>query len=104
MLEIAEPDSGQEYRVRLGDDVVIRLAETPTTGYRWRLSAPEALRLEEDGFEPGTSERPGAGGQRQLRLRATSAGTHQVELSRRRSWETGPGGPAERTFTVHVDP
>jgi inhibitor of cysteine peptidase len=104
VVEIAETGDGQEHRVRLGDEVLISLPENPTTGYRWRLSAPDALPLEEDGFEPEAPGRSGASGQRRLRLRAASIGTHRIALSRRRSWQAASADPPDLTFTVRVEP
>jgi predicted secreted protein len=69
---------GQTVRVRLGDVIAIRVAETPTTGYRWVLADPPPSTP-----SPAT---PGAPGVRLLRLRAERPGMAVVRLTKRRPW------------------
>lgn len=78
---------GQTVRVRLGDVIAIRVAETPTTGYRWVLADPPPSTLVlENRYEPPSPATPGAPGVRLLRLRAQRPGMAVVRLTKRRPW------------------
>jgi inhibitor of cysteine peptidase len=105
VLELDEGDVLREHTVRVGDDVVLRLPENPTTGYRWTLStsADDALSLESDTYVPGEAK-PGTPGVRVFRLRATAPGTVELRLHRRRRWETTPAEPEpERQLRLRVE-
>ena len=100
-------DEGNESRrtVHVGQDVLFRLPENPSTGYVWEFhqTGTGVLHVAEDRFEPGGSGAPGAGGQRVLRLVGERSGTVQVQAVQRRAWEP-PGQAVEtRTFTVVVE-
>ncbi len=72
----------------VGEPVVVHIEETPTTGYQWEVvDAPAAVSVDDNHFEPPTSEAPGAAGRRVITVHATEAGTHHVRLQRRRAWE-----------------
>ncbi len=70
------------------DTVRLVLDENPTTGFRWAVASAEGAPVElvESDFTPGPTASPGAGGRRELVLRAPRAGTAQVRLELRRSW------------------
>ncbi len=98
--ELREADGGSTLRVRAGEHLVVRLPETPTTGYRWVADHDGSrLALVDDRFEGPTSPR-GAGGERVLVLQARGSGPVTLRLVKRRAW--GGGEPAE-VFTVEVD-
>ena len=101
-MELTDADAGREHTAAVGEQLVVRLPESPTTGYRWQLEVPPEVTVEEDGFEPGDPGAPGAAGTRTFRLRATAPGTHHLAASQRRSWETGPGTGRGVEFTVRV--
>lgn len=70
---------------RVGETVTLVLPETPTTGYRWRLTSQ--LEVVSDEFHPsGTT--PGAAGERVVVLRVGSAGRHEVLAELARPWES----------------
>ena len=86
------------------DERIVRivLAENPTTGYRWVLSArpPGLVEVEGQDFEPPAHPAPGAGGRRLFVLRADGPGTGVVELALVRPWE--PDVPAD-SLVVRLD-
>ncbi len=88
MTEIAltQAHSGQTVAARPGDVVIIRLAENPTTGYRWEIASGPAPSGDE--FS-GSSGAPGAAGERVLRFAVPPAGTMRVSAELRRAWEAG---------------
>ena len=101
-VDLTELDAGVEHSVDVGQELVVRLPENRTTGFRWHLTVPEeGLALDAESFAPAAVELPGAGGTRAFRLRATRPGTHRLAAALGRPWE--PGGP-ERTveFTLHA--
>lgn len=100
-LDLGRGHAGQAHRVAPGDVVVIRLPETPTSGYRWAVDAydPQVLRLAGDDFHPPAPARPGAGGEREFRFAAEQVGSTAVRLARRRAWESAAAA-AERFDTI----
>jgi inhibitor of cysteine peptidase len=103
MVELSESDSGAERSVAVGDDLVIRLTENRTTGYRWHMSAPgDAFAVVDDTYQPAESGLPGAPGVRTVRLRATYPGSYELTAASRRSWEPGAGSGPGLRFVIHV--
>ena len=93
-MELTDADAGGEHALGVGQEVVLRLPENRTTGYRWELAVPEGVAVEDDGYEAAPPGAPGAGGTRRFRLRPTAAGTHRVTAGLRRSWEAASGPAA----------
>jgi inhibitor of cysteine peptidase len=107
-----------EVEVGVGDEVVIRLPENATTGYVWTVHAVgNGLSLVEDTMVPpspagGTPPDmarfpegiapPGAGGERFVRVRATTPARADVVLRLARPWEPEP--VQQRRVTVTVTP
>ena len=79
---------GETVRVQPGDEVVVRLAENPTTGYRWEIDAPRGgVEVADDSYDRPRDEGVGAGGMRTFTLRAGDPGEAEVRLRLARSWE-----------------
>ena len=79
-------DEGSCPTFRAGELFRIALPETPTTGYRWAITALTGpLAIIEDTFSPPQSTRPGAGGEHRWLLRCEHPGTAvlRAELARR---------------------
>jgi predicted secreted protein len=103
VVELSESDAGRERSVAVGDDLVIRLTENRTTGYRWYLSAPgDVFAVVDDAYQPAESGRPGAPGVRTVRLRATHPGSCLLTAVSRRSWESGAGAGPRLQFFIRV--
>jgi inhibitor of cysteine peptidase len=96
-------DNGATLHAHVGDELVVRLPETPGTGFRWHIDvSPVNLALRQDAFDPSGS---GVGGQgtRTFEFHAQTAGTTVLGLKRWREWE-GDASVAERfDATIHVD-
>jgi len=90
-----EAENEKRLQARVGDTVLIRLPESPTTGYRW--TALQGTPASDD-FISG-SDAIGAGGVRVLRFRVKSPGAVTLELVLARSWEKQ--APAKR-FKVEL--
>lgn len=101
-MELTESDLPGEHSLAVGDELVVRLPENRTTGYKWHLALPdEGLELADDSYEPPDPGKPGSGGTRTVRLRATSPGTHSAAAALRRPWE-GEGTGRNLQFTVQA--
>src|SRR5215217_6444129 len=86
----------------VGDTIEIRLAENPTTGFRWAVeSVDRRLALEHDDYAPAADGGVGGGGQRLLRYKANEAGSVPLQLKLQRAWE-GDASTSDR-FAVTVD-
>lgn len=98
-VELRATDSGARRTVHVGERLTVRLAETPTTGYRWQSDADPGLRMIEERFEGGEVPR-GAGGERVLAFEAVQPGLARLRLAKRRTW--GGGEPIEE-FRADID-
>jgi Predicted secreted protein len=90
-IEVDEDGATQPHPASPGDHVVIRLAESPSSGYRWQLDAydPAVLKPAGDEFVPAADAMTGGGGTRVFRFAVVSSGHSDVALSLRRAWERG---------------
>jgi predicted secreted protein len=103
MTAIEVTQSGSAVTASVGDEIVVRVPEIPTTGYAWTISSVDPpLRLVESSFVApggnGSEPAPGAGGMRVIRMRAAAAGEAGAELTLKRPWEPTP----IETFTFRV--
>ena len=79
---------GGRVHVKVGDELVLRLPENPSTGYRWVLDPPRgSLELAEDAYVRSRDGAVGSGGERHFTLRATNSGHAEIQLRLARSWE-----------------
>jgi inhibitor of cysteine peptidase len=102
MADIEVRESGGRVAVAADDRVVIRLPENATTGYQWTIDdMPSSLEVERNEMIPPGSAAPGAAGERLIVLRATGAGTSQVRLGLRRTWD--PAQPPLQTFETEIE-
>ena len=86
-----DKDDSQVFRGR-GRNAVVAIAETPTSGYRWKASSlPAGLSLRETKFiSPSAEPVAGGEGRRELHFTADRPGTFDVELELKREWEPEP--------------
>jgi inhibitor of cysteine peptidase len=87
---VSEGHNGGTVQVKAGSSITVQLPETPTTGFRWTVSAsdPHLLALTGDDFQL-TSTGTGGGGLRILRFLAKGEGNADLELRLARSWDSG---------------
>lgn len=95
-------DNGKTVDLGVGDEILICLAENPTTGYRWSLESVDERMLEcaEDSFFLHPNPQIGSGGTRQLRFRSKAAGRAAIALRHWQEW-SGEQSVTER-FAVQV--
>ena len=93
--------------VEVGQEFVIALESSPSTGYRWRFINPldeEVLELVGSEYKGPEDERMGVGGEEILTFRAVSQGTTRISLSYERPWERNVLPMKTQTFAVVVRP
>ncbi len=100
-LVLTQTQSGMHVSAAPADVIVIRLAEHPTTGYRWQVENASGLVLTGDDFTV-SSNAPGTGGERAFRFAVQQSGTARIALSLRRQWEAGTAPAARFEVTVEV--
>jgi len=104
-IELTESSGSAEHVVARQDEVVVRLEENPTTGYRWELtqSGVGRLGLVQDEFVPGAGgDAPGAAGRRVLRFLALAPGNVQIHAVKKRAWQTDIAPSERRTFSIVI--
>lgn len=81
-------DTGRRIQAQPGDVLILRLDETPTSGYRWDLGDldPAVLAHAGDEFSPASADTVGGGGTRVFRFTVIGPGTSPLKLVRRRPW------------------
>jgi inhibitor of cysteine peptidase len=98
---VDESADGRQIDLPVSEVLEVRLAENPTTGFRWHLVAdgsPPCTVLG-DSYE-ASSRRPGAGGQHVWRFRATRPGEAAIELRYARAWQGE--APAGRRYALRL--
>ncbi|MEJ0017360.1 MAG: protease inhibitor I42 family protein [Acetobacteraceae bacterium] len=100
MIVVDQSASGQTLDLPVGQVIELRLAENPTTGFRWTVvanGAPACVVLS-DRFE-SPSGPPGKGGEHLWEIKGVRIGECDIALQYRRSFEPdAPGG----AFALHV--
>lgn len=91
---VHETDRERQLPLRVGDEVVLRLPEIPSSGYAWTLErrAFAALELVEEAAEPSDDHDDVYGGRsiRRVLLRATTPGVDDIVVALSRPWEPEP--------------
>jgi predicted secreted protein len=107
-LVLTEADNGRTISVPEGQNVVVKLASNPTTGYEWSIAStdrtfgyPYYKR-----FLPSESGAVGSGGVQRMTWKTkggiSMVGRHQVKLEYKRPWETNVAAARTFKFTVEV--
>jgi inhibitor of cysteine peptidase len=103
LVTLTERDNQRSVKVCPGDEIVLRLPETPATGYRWRVDRVEgALEPTGDDFELGPDPQFGSGGVRELRFRVSGTAAGRIELRHWQEW-SGEASITER-YAVDIVP
>lgn len=86
----------------VGECVVVELAETPSTGFRWQVEAEPPLTLLESCWDPAVSAAIGGAGTRRLTLRSDAPGTAQLNVKLWRQWEGDSSVIHRHTFEFAI--
>jgi inhibitor of cysteine peptidase len=107
VIELSEPEDGSSHTLPIGEELVVRLQENPTTGHRWQFShsGPGLLEQVDDtfGHRPGgEAGAPGAGGQRTVRFVGKQRGRVRVEARLGRSWESAAAASKTVVYSINI--
>jgi inhibitor of cysteine peptidase len=103
-LIVTQTDNGKSFEVHQGEVIEIRLAENPTTGYRWAIDHVDAdfLTLQNSAFSPPPGAGLGGGGERTFTFTATQTGTARIQLKLWREWEGDRSITDRYALTVQI--
>jgi inhibitor of cysteine peptidase len=97
---LTEAQNGGRVSMAIGDILILRLPENPTTGFRWSFKISDNLIQTNDNFITASTG-TGAGGMRCLRFSVQAIGVGCIEATLHRIWETGTAPQA--IFNVKID-
>jgi predicted secreted protein len=80
-----EDASGRTVEVGVGEIIVVRLNENPTTGYRWTVTSAKGL--DQIGGHFKASGAIGAAGVREFQFRLAKVGSYELRIKNWREWE-----------------
>lgn len=84
---MTETNNGQTIELCVGDTVLIRLPETPTSGFRWELEPVPGLTLVSSAFQPPADTTIGGSGHRIFEMRMLRIGECRFQAKLWREWE-----------------
>lgn len=101
MADVEVRTSGAHIRVSQSDRIVVRLQENATTGYQWSVTEiGEALDVESSELHPPGHLKPGAAGERIVKVRPRRPGKARIALDLKRRF--GQHQPTDH-FEVEVN-
>ena len=97
-------DTGKSFTLHPGDVLNLRLPETQTAGYQWRIDTidPNVLALRSSTYAAPQGAAAGASGMRTILIDAVASGETLLRLASRRAWEKASGGGEEFEISVLV--
>ena len=102
-ITLTEADNGKVVDAHSGDEIVIRLPENPTTGYRWgQDSAGDAKASLSGDTNQMSGTAAGGGGARVLTFQAKGAGDVPLRLKLWRAWEGDASVTKRFAVTVRI--
>jgi len=103
-ITLTRADNGNAVALRVGDRLVLRLEENPTTGYRWALDTHDenVVSLQHQEYATSPHAAVGGGGHRSWTFIAQKVGTDTLHLKLWRAWEGEPSVTRRFTVTLHV--
>lgn len=102
---LTEADNGKDIDVHVGDTIVLRLPENPTTGFRWAFDDLDTGAVSaKEGDQTHSSEAVGSGGEMTWHLTPTAAGATPIKLKLWRHWEGDTSTRKRFAVTLKVSP
>jgi inhibitor of cysteine peptidase len=103
---IVQEDHGKTLEVSQGDTFSVRLAENPSTGYRWGVDASneQIVKLQGADFSIAPETSMGGGGARFFTFKTQSPGTVRIQLKLAREWEPEDAAIGRFEVTIRVQP
>ena len=103
---LTENDSESSIELAQGETFDVRLNSNASTGYSWHvLEIGDNLRLARSEYRPGDAppDVDGAGGYEWMTFEAITAGTHDLLLHYKRSWEDDSTAAGHWQISVTVE-
>ncbi len=98
-VRLGPEDAGRAVEVRAGDQLVIALPETASSGYRWSVEEmPPGARVIEDRYERADKAPIGSASLHVMVIEGATAGTLRLQLSR--PWQAEEGVVERFELTV----
>ncbi|MEN6610812.1 MAG: protease inhibitor I42 family protein [Methanoregulaceae archaeon] len=91
---------GKIVTIPLGERVLVRLPENPTTGYSWNASIPDNLDVLYNNYTASDSTLIGSGGYHEWILSPKTVDTYSFKAVYFRPWEAAE--PTDETFTLVI--
>ena len=103
-ITLTERDNGESITVPLGANLVLRLNETPGSGFRWAVDTGDQkiLELHRSDYIPAKNSAVGGGGQRVLEFEAKRSGSVRLALKLLRAWEGDRSLASRFEAEIHV--
>ncbi len=88
--------------MKVGETLVLRIPDNPSTGYQWQTVQPVKLFHTEETYKTGESDQKAVGveGERTYRFKALKPGYEIIDLVYVRPWNNF--GQADRQWQCHV--
>lgn len=104
VMMLTQADNGKSVTMGLGEKIVLRLNENPTTGFQWALEQgnDEIVELVESDYIQAPSPGVGAGGQHIWTFKAKKSGSARIALKLWRAWEGDKSITERFEATIHV--
>ena len=100
-IHLASPHDGQDVAAQVGDILDIALAETPGSGFQWRLAGPPAGgTILGEARAPGDAKHPGQAGSHRWQVAVGAVGAHTLVFTLGRGWEEDSRQRVAITVTV----
>src|SRR5260370_31569641 len=101
-MRVGESFNDSTVDLALGETLEGCLPETPSTGYRWQVTADgsPACEITGDPFTAPSATAPGRAGEHCCSAMAVRARDCDIELQHRRRWQCA--GQPRRIFQLHV--
>jgi inhibitor of cysteine peptidase len=93
-----ETNNNETVALPAGSEIIINLAENPTTGYAWNVTSSRGLQYVNDTYNAPQTELVGAGGVHVWEYIAAEKGSAEFSATYKRPWENVTGN--ETTFSM----
>jgi inhibitor of cysteine peptidase len=103
-VTLTEVDNGKSIAVQVGQKVILRLNENPTTGFRWAVDTGnnEIIELHSSEYIRAPGSAVGGGGQRVFVFEAKRSGSVRLLLKLWREWEGDKSIASRFDVSIHV--
>jgi len=103
-IVVTDAQNGATVDMNAGNVITLKLAENPTTGFRWNLTVTPGLKVMNDTYVPSdkTGTMVGSGGTRIWEIATVMPGVQAINATYLRSWEPATGNETAFAMTVNV--